>query len=79
MNAMNIQKEWKQVSHICYWELMWCYALKMEWKKAAQYSEVLRLMIEEYYNMRTMHDLYVYSFFFGIEARRDSSEDHTRI
>ncbi len=23
--AINVQAQWKQVHHLCWWELMWCY------------------------------------------------------
>ena len=35
------QEEWKQFHHLCYWELMWCHAFKMEWAKAAKYADKL--------------------------------------
>ncbi|XP_072032025.1 tetratricopeptide repeat protein 39B-like isoform X2 [Amphiura filiformis] len=35
------QHEWKQFHHLCYWELMWCHAFKMEWAKASNYADKL--------------------------------------
>eukprot|EP00111_Clytia_hemisphaerica_P020814 TCONS_00061384-protein len=33
--------DWQQVHHICYWEMMWCYSFKADWKKAAEFAEKL--------------------------------------
>nr|CAB3267342.1 tetratricopeptide repeat protein 39B [Phallusia mammillata] len=42
IQAAEIQTEWKQFSHICYWEIMWCHTFTMNWKSAAKYAEILR-------------------------------------
>ncbi|XP_070563141.1 tetratricopeptide repeat protein 39B-like isoform X3 [Ptychodera flava] len=39
--SINSQEEWKQFHHICYWELMWCYAFRMDWLMACRYAEIL--------------------------------------
>ncbi|XP_077981156.1 tetratricopeptide repeat protein 39B-like isoform X2 [Glandiceps talaboti] len=39
--SINSQAEWKQFHHICYWELMWCYAFRMDWLMACRYAEIL--------------------------------------
>ncbi|XP_039107170.1 tetratricopeptide repeat protein 39B-like [Hyaena hyaena] len=36
-----IQNEWKQVHHLCYWELMWCHIFLRNWKKAYRYADLL--------------------------------------
>uniref|UniRef100_A0A8C4YLK6 Tetratricopeptide repeat domain 39A n=1 Tax=Gopherus evgoodei TaxID=1825980 RepID=A0A8C4YLK6_9SAUR len=35
------QQAWKQFHHMCYWELMWCYAYKGMWKMAYFYADLL--------------------------------------
>ncbi|KAE8620000.1 hypothetical protein XENTR_v10010056 [Xenopus tropicalis] len=35
------QQSWKQFHHMCYWELMWCYAYKGLWKVAYFYADLL--------------------------------------
>ncbi|XP_071500422.1 tetratricopeptide repeat protein 39B-like [Diadema antillarum] len=35
------QHEWRQFHHLCYWELMWCHAFKLDWQMAAQYANKL--------------------------------------
>lgn len=35
------QQEWRQFHHLCYWELMWCHAYKLDWPMAAQYANKL--------------------------------------
>ncbi|XP_016074493.1 PREDICTED: tetratricopeptide repeat protein 39B-like [Miniopterus natalensis] len=36
-----IQHEWKQLNHLCYWELMWCHIFVQDWKKAYHYAALL--------------------------------------
>ncbi|XP_036190690.1 tetratricopeptide repeat protein 39B-like [Myotis myotis] len=36
-----LQNEWKQLDHICYWELMWCHIFVQEWKEAYRYADLL--------------------------------------
>lgn len=40
-SSVDCQSEWKQFHHICYWELMWCYAYKCDWLFAMKYAEKL--------------------------------------
>lgn len=40
--CIEAQDEWKQFHAICHWEMMWCYAVQMDWPKAAHYSDLLR-------------------------------------
>ncbi|KAJ8283760.1 hypothetical protein COCON_G00026100 [Conger conger] len=35
------QQAWKQFHHMCYWELMWCYTFKRDWKMAYFYADLL--------------------------------------
>ncbi|XP_056426421.1 tetratricopeptide repeat protein 39A-like isoform X2 [Hyla sarda] len=35
------QQSWKQFHHMCYWELMWCFAYKGMWKVAYFYADLL--------------------------------------
>ncbi|CAN9505118.1 unnamed protein product [Ophioblennius macclurei] len=35
------QQAWKQFHHMCYWELMWCFTYKREWKMAYFYADLL--------------------------------------
>ncbi|CAK6435022.1 unnamed protein product [Pipistrellus nathusii] len=36
-----IRNEWKQLDHICYWELMWCHIFVQDWKEAYRYADML--------------------------------------
>nr|XP_009861400.1 tetratricopeptide repeat protein 39B isoform X2 [Ciona intestinalis] len=40
--AATLQNDWKQFSHACYWELMWCHATLFKWQEAADYADKLR-------------------------------------
>ena len=35
------QQHWKQFHHMCYWELMWCFTFKGQWKMAYFYADLL--------------------------------------
>nr|XP_056700756.1 tetratricopeptide repeat protein 39A [Euleptes europaea] len=35
------QQHWKQFHHMCYWELMWCFTYKRQWKMAYLYADLL--------------------------------------
>ncbi|XP_069818081.1 tetratricopeptide repeat protein 39B [Dendropsophus ebraccatus] len=35
------QQEWKQIHHLCYWELMWCHSFQQDWLKAYHYADLL--------------------------------------
>ncbi|XP_069482154.1 tetratricopeptide repeat protein 39B isoform X2 [Ambystoma mexicanum] len=35
------QKEWKQIHHLCYWELMWCNSFQQDWLQAYRYADLL--------------------------------------
>ncbi|XP_011279461.1 tetratricopeptide repeat protein 39B-like [Felis catus] len=50
-----IQNEWKQVHHLCYWELMWCHIFLRNWKQAHHYADRLSR------NSRWSKAIYMYS------------------
>ncbi|XP_029362593.1 tetratricopeptide repeat protein 39B-like [Echeneis naucrates] len=35
------QKEWRQIHHLCYWELMWAYSFEQNWMEAYRYADLL--------------------------------------
>ncbi|XP_062974445.1 tetratricopeptide repeat protein 39A isoform X2 [Elgaria multicarinata webbii] len=35
------QQNWKQFHHMCYWELMWCFTYRRQWKMAYFYADLL--------------------------------------
>ncbi|XP_029286927.1 tetratricopeptide repeat protein 39B [Cottoperca gobio] len=35
------QQEWRQIHHLCYWELMWSYSFEQKWREAYQYADLL--------------------------------------
>ncbi|XP_048359254.1 tetratricopeptide repeat protein 39B isoform X3 [Sphaerodactylus townsendi] len=35
------QQEWKQIHHLCYWELMWSYTFQQNWLQAYRYADLL--------------------------------------
>lgn len=35
------QSEWRQIHHLCYWELMWAYCFEMNWREAYRYADLL--------------------------------------
>ncbi|KPP64569.1 tetratricopeptide repeat protein 39B-like, partial [Scleropages formosus] len=35
------QYEWKQIHHLCYWELMWVHSFQQEWLEAYRYADLL--------------------------------------
>ncbi|XP_044128185.1 tetratricopeptide repeat protein 39B [Bufo gargarizans] len=35
------QQEWRQIHHLCYWELMWCHSFQQDWLKAYHYADLL--------------------------------------
>ncbi|XP_052040755.1 tetratricopeptide repeat protein 39B-like [Apodemus sylvaticus] len=49
------QNEWKQVHHLCYWELMWCHIFLQNWKQAYNYANLL------YQHSRWSKAIYTYS------------------
>nr|XP_020477825.1 tetratricopeptide repeat protein 39B-like isoform X2 [Monopterus albus] len=39
--CISCQQEWKQVHHVCYWELMWTHSYQQEWQQAYRYADLL--------------------------------------
>ncbi|CAM1306849.1 TTC39B (predicted) [Pycnogonum litorale] len=39
--GVTAQLEWVQYHHMCYWELMWCHCYNLDWRKAADFAELL--------------------------------------
>ncbi|XP_061664691.1 uncharacterized protein LOC133494677 isoform X2 [Syngnathoides biaculeatus] len=39
--CVNGQQEWKQIHHLCYWELMWTHSYRQDWPQAYGYAELL--------------------------------------
>ncbi|XP_047123954.1 tetratricopeptide repeat protein 39B isoform X1 [Hydra vulgaris] len=39
--SVSVNIDWKQIHHICYWEMMWCYSFKGDWSNAAMYASIL--------------------------------------
>uniref|UniRef100_A0A8C6PIB6 Tetratricopeptide repeat protein 39B n=1 Tax=Nothobranchius furzeri TaxID=105023 RepID=A0A8C6PIB6_NOTFU len=39
--CISSQQEWKQIHHLCYWELMWTHTFQQEWPQAYQYADLL--------------------------------------
>lgn len=35
------QEEWRQIHHLCYWELMWAYSFELNWAEAYRYADLL--------------------------------------
>lgn len=35
------QTEWRQIHHLCYWELMWTHSFRQEWTQAYHYARLL--------------------------------------
>uniref|UniRef100_A0A672YQY9 Tetratricopeptide repeat domain 39B n=1 Tax=Sphaeramia orbicularis TaxID=375764 RepID=A0A672YQY9_9TELE len=35
------QEEWRQIHHLCYWELMWAYSFEQNWREAYHYADLL--------------------------------------
>uniref|UniRef100_A0A3B3XCD7 Tetratricopeptide repeat protein 39B n=1 Tax=Poecilia mexicana TaxID=48701 RepID=A0A3B3XCD7_9TELE len=35
------QEEWRQIHHLCFWELMWAYSFEQNWTEAYRYADCL--------------------------------------
>ncbi|XP_038660379.1 tetratricopeptide repeat protein 39B [Scyliorhinus canicula] len=35
------QEEWRQIHHLCYWELMWSHSFQQQWLKAYRFADLL--------------------------------------
>uniref|UniRef100_A0A4W5Q8P8 Tetratricopeptide repeat protein 39B n=1 Tax=Hucho hucho TaxID=62062 RepID=A0A4W5Q8P8_9TELE len=41
LECIAAQHEWRQIHHLCYWELMWSYSFQQDWLEAYQYADLL--------------------------------------
>ncbi|XP_053195992.1 tetratricopeptide repeat protein 39B-like [Scomber japonicus] len=39
--CIDAQEEWRQIHHLCYWELMWAYSFEQNWREAYRYADRL--------------------------------------
>ncbi|XP_037116633.1 tetratricopeptide repeat protein 39B isoform X3 [Syngnathus acus] len=39
--CVSSQQEWKQIHHLCYWELMWTHTYQQDWPQAYRYAQLL--------------------------------------
>ncbi|KAM9819552.1 tetratricopeptide repeat protein 39B-like isoform 1-T2 [Syngnathus typhle] len=39
--CIGAQQEWRQIHHLCYWELMWAYSFEQNWREAYHYADLL--------------------------------------
>lgn len=39
--SIELPLDWAQYRHMCYWELLWCYALRSDWISAVEFVEKL--------------------------------------
>ncbi|XP_060793805.1 tetratricopeptide repeat protein 39B isoform X2 [Neoarius graeffei] len=39
--CISSQEEWRQIHHLCYWELMWCHSFQQQWSEAYRYADLL--------------------------------------
>ncbi|KAM6940305.1 tetratricopeptide repeat protein 39B-like [Xenentodon cancila] len=39
--CIEAQEEWRQIHHLCHWELMWAYSFEQNWMEAYQYANLL--------------------------------------
>ncbi|CAN9509385.1 unnamed protein product [Ophioblennius macclurei] len=52
--CIDSQQQWKQIHHLCYWELMWNHTFLQEWTEAFQYAALL------YTHSRWSKAIYIY-------------------
>lgn len=39
--CISVQQQWRQIHHLCYWELMWCHSFQQQWTDAYRYADLL--------------------------------------
>ncbi|XP_057175691.1 tetratricopeptide repeat protein 39B [Triplophysa rosa] len=39
--CISSQQQWRQIHHLCYWELMWCHTFQQQWTEAYRYADLL--------------------------------------
>lgn len=76
IRAINIQKDWKQLQHICYWERGLVSTLEQDWKTAAEMFDILY--------MESNWSKAVYTYFKGValymralEEKQDAKKRHS--
>ncbi|CDH55628.1 40s ribosomal protein s7 [Lichtheimia corymbifera JMRC:FSU:9682] len=76
IRAINIQKDWKQLQHICYWERGLVSTLQQDWKTAAEMFDILY--------MESNWSKAVYTYFKGValymhalEEKQDAKKRHS--
>ncbi|MCI4387878.1 hypothetical protein PGIGA_G00079090 [Pangasianodon gigas] len=52
--CISSQQQWRQIHHLCYWELMWCHSFQQQWSEAHRYADLL------YRESRWSKAIYVY-------------------
>ena len=40
--SIQVPIEWTSIRNICYWEMIWCYAMKGKWSEAVACADILR-------------------------------------
>ncbi|RWS15602.1 tetratricopeptide repeat protein 39B-like protein [Dinothrombium tinctorium] len=35
------QSKWIHLNNVCYWDMIWCHAIQLQWGKAAEYADIL--------------------------------------
>jgi tetratricopeptide (TPR) repeat protein len=40
--CLGVQRDWKQIHNVCYWDLCWSHAILRDWENAAKYAKILR-------------------------------------
>ncbi|KAI4903746.1 hypothetical protein NFI96_023328 [Prochilodus magdalenae] len=41
LECIAAQQEWRQIHHLCYWELMWTHSFQQDWLEAYRYADLL--------------------------------------
>ncbi|XP_017579274.1 tetratricopeptide repeat protein 39B-like isoform X1 [Pygocentrus nattereri] len=41
LECIAVQQEWRQIHHLCYWELMWIHSFQQDWLEAYRYADLL--------------------------------------
>lgn len=39
--CISSQQQWRQIHHVCYWELMWTHSYQQDWLQAYRYASLL--------------------------------------
>ncbi|XP_075688249.1 tetratricopeptide repeat protein 39A [Rhinoderma darwinii] len=72
------QQNWKQFHHMCYWQLMWCFTYKQQWKMAYFYADLLSK--ESSWSKATY--MYMKAAYLGMFEEKDTKpfgEDEVRL